>query len=426
MYWKKALSLGTLLVATAGICNQDKAVSFDQKFSKNAQISMSQGRPVESTKTSKRSELTSMVDSHTNFGLKLFQEIIQQNPQTNTVVSPLSVGIALSMLFNGADGVTQKELASALDVMNLSIDEINQGNQLLRETLENSDSLVQIAIANSLWAKSGFPIQPSFLKTNQQYYDATVQDLDFTQSQSVNKINNWVAQNTQNQITEIVDSISPNQALFLINAIYFKGQWQNKFDPQQTTQEKFYLSNGNTVEHPMMSNARNYRYYENADLQLISLPYGSGNLEMNIFLPQKQFSLGQFFQQLNRQNLESWQQQMKIKEGILKMPRFTQEYEANLNPILQKLGASSIFDSTQANFQSLSDESIAVDSIKHKALIEVNEEGTEASATTSIGIVATSVETPFEMIVNRPFFYTIRDNQTKAILFMGIVENPQT
>ena len=425
MYLKKVLFLGMLLLASAGIFNKDKAVSSNGLFSKNDYVSMSQGRPVESVKTSNRSELTSMVESQNSFGLKLFQEIIKQNSDTNTVISPLSVGIALSMLYNGADGVTQKELANTLEIMDLSINEINQGNQRLLKTLESSDSQIKLAIANSLWTKLNFPVESSFIKTNQQYYNATIQELDFTQPQSVNKINSWVAKNTQNQITEIVDGISPNQALFLINAVYFKGQWQNKFDPEQTTQQKFYLSDGSTVEHPMMSNVGSYRYYENSTLQLASLPYGSGNLEMKLFLPKKESSLNRFFQQLNRQNLESWQQQMKIKEGNLKMPRFEQEYEANLNPILQQLGASSIFDATQANFQSLSSESIAVDSVKHKAVIEVNEEGTEASATTSIGIVATSVERPFEMILNRPFFYMIQDKETKAILFMGTVYNPQ-
>ena len=426
MYLKRVLSLGILLMIIVGICNQDKAVSLD-KTTKQTIQSMSQGRPVEedSTSTSDESELTPMVASQTKFGLKLFQTIIEQEPSANTLISPLSVGVALSMLYNGAEGVTQKELANLLEVMDSSIEEVNQSNKSLMETLENSDSEV-VAIANSIWTQSGFPIQSSFIQTNQNFYDAKIQELDFAQPQAIDTINSWVATNTQNKITQIIDNISPNQALFLINAVYFKGQWQNKFDPEQTTEQEFYLSNGSTIEHPMMSNFASYQYYENPTLQVINLPYGSGNLGMNVYLPKENSNLNQFFSQLTQENLNSWQQQMRFKEGNFKMPRFDQEYEADLNSVLQQLGASSMFNSSQANFAALSEESVAVDTVKHKAVIEVNEEGTEAAATTSIGIRTTSVETPFNMIVNRPFFYTIQDRETGAILFMGTVQNPQS
>lgn len=424
---KKVLSLGLLLVITAGVLSRDRAVSLDKATKQIAELPTSQPNNMESNQISisSSSELTKIVASQTKFGLNLFQEVVKQNPEANTFISPLSVGVALSMLYNGADDTTQKELSSVLEVIDLSLEEVNQGNKLLTQELENSDSEVQFAIANSLWSKLNFPIEQSFLEINQNYYDTTIQELDFASPESVNTINSWVAENTENKITEIIDQISPDQALFLINAIYFKGQWQNKFNPEATKEQNFYLADGSVKQHPLMFNFGGYKYYENPNFQLVNLPYGSGSLSMNIFLPRKDSNLTEFLGLLNSEDLTSWLQQMRFKEGKIQFPRFKQEYETNLNSILQQLGASTMFDPARANFSNLSGDSIAIDEVKHKAVIEVNEEGTEAAATTSVGAVITSVTTPFNMTVDRPFFYTIQDNETGAIIFMGTVQNPK-
>jgi serine protease inhibitor len=424
MSLQKVLSLGILLVVTAGVLSRDRAVSLEETIKKQvSQQPIAQSDP--NIMAANQTESSQIVNSQTKFGLKLLQKIIQQNPEANTFISPFSVGVALSMLYNGTDETTQTELASLLEVVELNLTEVNQGNQNLTKELINSDPAVQVAIANSLWTKLGFAIEQSFLDANQQYYNATVQELDFSQPESSQKINSWVAENTQNKITEIVDRINPEQALFLINAIYFKGQWQSKFNPDATKEQDFYLADGQVKKHPLMFRFGEYKYYENQDLQLVSLPYGSGRLAMNIFLPKQTSNLANFLTQLNSENLDSWLKQMSLKDGKIQIPRFKQEYETNLNNILQQLGAASMFNPNEANFANLSKESLAVDTIKHKAVIEVNEEGTEAAATTSIGIVATSVKTPFNMIVNRPFFYTIQDSETGAILFMGTIQNPE-
>ena len=401
-----------------GIVNHHKVI---------AQFSTSQHNPIDSTQTSKSetSKSTKIVVSQTKFSLALFKEIIRENPQNNTFISPFSTAIALSMLYNGSEGVTRKELSYLLAVSNLSVAEVNEANKLLVKELENSDSKTKLSIANSLWRKKDLSIKKSFLKTNRRYYDATIKKLDFTKPNSANIINDWVADKTEDKITKIVDRISPDKALFLINAIYFKGEWQNKFNPETTKTENFYLASGNLKQHPLMSSFGEYKYYENQNFQLINLPYGSGRLGMNIFLPQKTSNLTKLFELLDSESLNDWLGEMKLKEGTIKFPRFKQEYEVDLNDILKQLGASSMFNPSKANFTALTDDSIAVDEIKHKAVIEVNEEGTEAAAVTSIGLTTTSVNVPFNMIVNRPFFYTIQDNETGAIIFMGTIQNPQ-
>lgn len=423
--WRKVLALGSLLIMTGGMINRDQAISLE-KSSKKQIVQQSNVQAQTNTMKVDLTQLSQTVANKNQFGLNLLQEIIQQNTDSNIVISPFSVGAALSMLYNGATETTQQELASLLEIVDLNLAEVNQGNKTLIETLENSDEKVELAIANSLWAKAGFPLQQSFIDTNQQYYDANIQELDFNQPQAKDIINNWVAENTQNKITNIVEQINPEQALFLINAIYFKGQWQTKFNPEATKEQDFYVSNEQVKKHPLMFKFGEYKYYENSDFQLINLPYGSGRIGMNIFLPQKDSDLTTFLAQLNQENLNNWLEQMSLKEGKIQVPRFKQEYEINLNSILQELGAASMFNPAQANFANLSEESVAVDQIKHKAVIEVNEEGTEAAAATSVGIIATSASIPFDMVINRPFFYTIQDSETGTILFMGIVQNPES
>ena len=437
---KKALSLGILLLITASVLSRDgkyaseavRAVSLDrstaQTTAQNTEMPSPQpngNMDSSSTPAANSTELTQIVSSQSKFGINLFKEIVSQNPQSNTFISPLSVGVALSMLYNGTDGETQKELSSLLEIMDLGMAEVNQGNKLLMQELESSDSEVQIAIANSLWSKQDFSLEQSFLDTNQEYYNAAVETLDFSNPESVNIINSWVAENTENKITNIIERISPDQALFLINAIYFKGQWQNQFNPEATKEQFFYTDEGESKQHPLMFNFGNYKYYENSNFQLVNLPYGSGRLGMNIFLPKKTSDLTKFMELLDSEKLTSWVEQMRFKEGKIQFPRFKQEYETSLNDILQQLGATTMFDSSTADFSALSDDSLAVDTVKHKAVIEVNEEGTEAAAATSIGAVATSVTIPFNMIVDRPFFYTIQDNETGAIVFMGTIHDPE-
>ena len=257
-----------------------------------------------------------------------------------------------------------------------------------------------------------------------QKYSADIVELDFSKPQSLTRINRWSSDKTQGKISKIIDKLSPNDVIFLLNAIYFKGQWKSKFDPQKTSSKTFYLINGETIQHPLMSNSGQYAYYENQDFQAVSLPYGEGHLSMDVFLPTKQVSLNKFVENLTADNFNEWVSKFRLKEGSLLFPRFTQGYEVSLNTVLQQLGLTSAFDSSKANFSRLSNQSVSIDEFKHKAVIEVNEEGTEAAAVTSIGIAITSVDIPFRMVVDRPFFFAIRDNRTGSILFMGSILDP--
>ncbi|MGB7893844.1 MAG: serpin family protein [Microcoleus sp.] len=363
-----------------------------------------------------------LVAANTKFGFNLFNSLTKQQPNQNIFISPTSVALALSMAYNGVSGETKQEMTKVLELTGMTPQEVNAGNQALQNSLQKVDPNVQVSIANSLWAKQGFSLKPEFLQINQRYYNATLTELDFMNPQALRIINNWVSQKTQGKIDKIVDRISSEQVLFLINAIYFKGNWKTPFDKSQTANKTFSLPDGSSKQHPMRSQKGFYWYYETDKFQAVSLPYGKeGALAMYIFLPNSNSNLATFLQQLTPENWKKWMQEFSEKKGIIEIPRFKIEYEVELSNTLIVLGMAGIFDISQADFSPMTDDKIAVDSVKHKTFVEVNEEGTEAAAVTSIE----TRSSPFQMNVNRPFFCAIRDNTTGTILFMGTIVDPQ-
>jgi serine protease inhibitor len=360
-----------------------------------------------------------------NLAFNLFNTLSKQQPNQNIFISPTSVALALSMTYNGVSGETKQEMTKVLELTGMTPQEINAANQALQNSLQKVDPNVQVSIANSLWAKQGFSLKPEFQQTNQEYYKANLTELDFMNPQAPSIINNWVSQKTQGKIDRIVDQISPEQVLFLINAIYFKGNWETPFDKSQTANKTFSLPDGTSKQHPMMSQAGSYGYYETDKFQAVSLPYGEeGALAMYIFLPDSNSNLATFLQQLTPENWNQWMQILKFRreDGRIEIPRFKMEYEVELNSTLIALGMAGIFDISKADFSPMTDDNVAVDSVKHKTFVEVNEEGTEAAAVTSMEV---SFCPPFQMNVDRPFFCAIQDHTTGTILFMGTIVDPQ-
>jgi serpin B len=369
---------------------------------------------------------TKVVAANTKFGFKLFSEILKTDSKDNIFVSPSSVAIALAMTYNGASGSTQQAMAKALELQGMSLEEINSSNAALKALLENPEPKVQLTIANSLWANKNTSFKSEFIQRNKDFYKAKVTNLDFKDSRSSGVINTWVNENTRGKINKIVEAIEPSQVLFLINAIYFKGNWNSEFDKNQTAEYPFYTASNKQKQHPMMSRTGEYRYLENEQFQAVNLPYGKdGKISFYVFLP-KQNNSEAFYQNLNSDNWEKWMAQFSKQEGFVRLPRFKINYDITLNDALSSLGMAEAF-SARANFSAMG-KNLAMSQVKHKTFIEVNEEGTEAAAATSVGIVPTSAvekPKPFRMIVDRPFFCAVRDNQTGSILFMGSIVEPQ-
>ena len=399
----------------------------DSNKSALAQSSLPQPETPLQKKTAKTE--TKIVESSNKFGFKLFSEVLKNDlGEKNIFISPSSVAIALAMTYNGASGSTQQAMAKTLELQGMDLPEINSSYAaVLKQLLDNSETKVQLKIANSLWANQDVSFAPDFLKRTQDFYQAKISNLNFKDAAASSIINNWVKENTNGKITKIVEKIEPDQVLFLINAIYFKGNWSKEFDKNQTAPYPFYTTLGTQKQHPMMSQEGDYRYYESEKFQAVSLPYGKdGKISFYIFLPKNNSNLKAFYQNLNVENWEKWMTQFNNQKGFIRLPRFKTDYDITLNDALKTLGMGEAF-SNKANFSGMG-KNFAISQVKHKTFVEVNEEGTEAAAATSVGIVATSMRQepePFRMIVDRPFFCAIRDNQTGNVLFMGSIIEPQ-
>lgn len=381
------------------------------------------------TTTYAQSYLSNLTNANNDFGFRIFAEIIRQSEVKNIFIAPTSIAMALSMTYNGADLATKDSMAKTLGVTDLSINQFNQANLELRKTLTNKNKKVILNIANSLWADKGTQFKKEFLSINKKYYNAQVTTLNFADPKSVNKINKWVNNATNKKIKKIIDEIGENVIAFLINAIYFKGVWQNQFDKNKTTEQTFYCFDGTEKKHPMMHQDGRYLYLENKNFQAISLPYANSDICFYIFLPTKEYDIKQFLSDFNSENWLKWMNQFRMLKGSITLPRFKLEYEKSLKDVLKAMGMEIAFDDSRANFTKMASSQIKgniyIGDVKHKTFVEVNEQGTEAAAVTSVHMEVKAVQETFNMIVDRPFFCSIVDNKTNAILFIGVITEPK-
>jgi serine protease inhibitor len=385
-----------------------------------------ENEPQQSTPAQVSPELAS---ASARFGFKLYSQVLKQDAGANLFISPASVGLCLAMAYNGAQGDTRQAMARALEVQGMSLEELNRAYSQLKAALASADPKVQLEVANSLWGRQGVSFRQDFIQRNKQFFGAEVTALNFGDPGAPAKINSWVSDKTHGKITEIVDSISPDSILFLINAIYFKGQWSKQFDPAKTKEESFNTAGGAAKRLPMMTQSGKYQYLESPEFQAVSLPYGGGRVSMYVFLPAEGKTLNNLHRELTAANWEKWMGEFAENEGSISLPRFKLEYEITLNDALKALGMGPAFEAGQADFSGMVEGGtrVYISKVKHKTFAEVNEEGTEAAAVTSTEMRATSAmrpRQPFRMVVDRPFFFAIRDNDTGAVLFMGSILNP--
>ena len=375
-----------------------------------------------------------LVRANTMFGFRLLNELRKTDQANNTLLSPYSLSVALAMARNGAGGATEQAIISALQLQSLDPDSININYVSLQRALQAPDSKVELEIANALWAADDIEFDPGFLDRNDQFLDTQIATLDFTEPANVSTINDSINASTGGAIPSIVPAIDPQTIACLISGIYFKGSWQEEFDTSQTLDEPFHLANGSEKQIPMMRRTDGYPYYAGDQFQAVSLPYGEGQMGMYIFLPNPDTDLNTFLDRLNVEDWESWMSQFFPREVSLVVPKFKLEYSVELRSALEQLAMGIAFDEDRADFSRMTTSSVPVfiSYLTHRAVVEVNEEGTEA-ATGSLIVFDAEATTaaaesvpPIPFIVNRPFFLAIRDNQTGTVLFMGIVMDPTT
>ncbi|HEX2210570.1 MAG TPA: serpin family protein [Longimicrobium sp.] len=365
------------------------------------------------------------------FGLGLFRQLADARPNENVVVSPLSAGLALSMLANGAQGETLAGIRRTL-VTDAEIGALNATNQGLAQALRTGD--VELAIANSLWARQGVPFLPAFLERNRRFYDAEVTSLDLSTPQAAERINRWASEKTNGRITQMVrPPLDPDLVLYLMNAVYFKGRWADEFQASQTRPMPFHAPGG-TVQRPMMQRTGSYGYLRADGFQALRLPYRGDRFAMYVLLPDAGASVAALRGRLTPDAWAGWMRGLGApREVRVVMPRYRVNVESQLNEPLQALGMADAFSPSRANFgamlpaEYLARQNAYVSEAKQKVFIEVNEEGTEAAAVTGIGVRTTSMPAqPLSFVVDRPFILAIRDDQTGALLFIGQVNDPVT
>ncbi len=372
---------------------------------------------------------TRVATANNKFGFDLFRRLQAKDTGANLFFSPISIAFALTMTYNGAAGETQQALSQVLGLDGMSLAEINQANAMLMKSPGSSDPRLELSLANSLWARQGITFKADFLARNRQFFGAAIASLNFSSPRAKATINNWVSGKTKGRIPVIIDQIDAQQVLFLVNAIYFKGQWQKRFDKALTRDEPFYLLSGAPQQVPMMSQSGGYQYFQGDKFQALCLPYGHGSTSLYLFLPEQNSSLSGFLSGLSYEAWEEWMTRFQEMPGEVKIPRFKLDYEVNLNETLKALGMEVAFTAGKADFSGMSSQrNLFISEVRHKAVIDLNEQGTTAAAATSVGIGVTSIITPpqnFSFIANRPFLLAIRNQQSGAILFMGIITAPK-
>jgi serine protease inhibitor len=372
-----------------------------------------------------------LINDNNAFGFDFFRKVNSYSAgNTNLMVSPLSVSMALGMTRNGARASTLEAMTQTLGFGSLTDKEINESYKYILETFSTLDPKVKLSIANSIWHRDNFTVEPGFITVNQHYFNASVTPLDFSNPASVGTINSWVNEKTNQLIPSIIDAIPANAVMYLINAVYFKGQWKYQFEPSNTQPKPFTLSDGAEIQVPAMQQRVTYPYLAGTGFKAIELPYNQGNFIMTVLLPDADKTVNDVINQLSIENWASWSSQFSNTDINLQLPKFRYEYEErNMKPILSSLGMELAFDADNADFTGInSNGGLYISEVKHKTFIETNEDGTEAAAVTSVEVGVTSagpdIPQPLLMRIDRPFVYFIQEKSSGTLLFIGTVMNP--
>lgn len=351
-----------------------------------------------------------------------FQLFSQMQGFDSKVMSPISITYLMGMLANGAQGQTRTDIIKALQCSGLTAEQINNACRVLMEQAA-ADTTDVLNVANYVAVSRTFNLRPAFVGTLRSSYDAEVEALDFNDKATADHINSWCSKHTDGMIPKFLEEVDPTAMSYILNAIYFNGTWAQTFSKSETRKEAFRGYTRDRKMADMMHQESKFDYYSNGTYSAVTLPYSSYSYGMTILLPAEGKSISDMMKQLTAEEVtKKLPSQMERCMVDLKLPRFTTSTETQLNDLISKLGASSMFSSSKADFSLLADGSFHVAKMLQKAKIEVSEEGTRAAAITGAMVGCTSLQPEPRRVsfhANRPFVYLITDQRTGAILFMG-------
>ncbi|XP_074135102.1 serpin B6-like [Sminthopsis crassicaudata] len=375
--------------------------------------------------------MTALFEAINTFTLNVFKEITEKDSSQNVFYSPLSLYCALAMVLEGAKGNTAAQIQQVLSLNKGT--NVHQSFQSFLKEANKSDDQYLLRIANQLFGEKTYDFITSFKEFCQKFYHSNLEELDFANaSEEARKhINKWVEEKTEGKIMELLanDSVDSLTSLVLVNAIYFKGKWQIQFDKCKTTEQMFKISKEKQKPVQMMFQKSTFHmtYIGEVFMKVLVLPFVGGQMDMVILLPDEKIDLKMLGKELTSEKLINWlnPERMKKTEVEVFLPRFKLEENLDLECILQKLGMSDAFDASKADFSGISAKNeLFLSKVTHKAYVEVNEEGTEAAASTAVRIVKRSERIIPQFVVDHPFLFLIRDNLSKNILFWGKVTSP--
>lgn len=360
-----------------------------------------------------------MAVKNTDFALNLFKQI-DAKQEENWMASPLSASYALGMLANGASEKTLDEIITTMGIGS-SLDEINAFHQKLTTELKELDNRVQLGIANSIWITDDYPIYDSFKKINQETYQAQIDKLDFCSADAPSIINNWIAQQTNGHIKDAVKQIPSETVAYLLNALYFKGSWSNKFEEKDTKNMDFTNADGSTTQVKMMQQWNvPLKWAQTQSYTIVELPYGNKAFSMNVLLPHEHKTVEECMSELTADDWASWIAKTTTKPSThVRFPRFELNSELDLIEIMKEMGINAAFLDNAA-FPGMSADELYFTSFKQNSFLKINEEGAEAQAVTSTTIKGDWYGSGSLLFnVNRPFAFLISEKSTGIILFMG-------
>jgi serine protease inhibitor len=367
--------------------------------------------------------IKTLAKTNNQFAFNFYQNLPKSNPASNLLFSPLSLHTAFMMLYAGSTEATKTELEKLFGFQsnNTYLADYQQFNRFIIATRSENR---EISLANSSWMSNHFAPKDSYLQNLQKYFQATPYQVDFSQTSTVKQINNWVNEATKGKIPQLIEHLSAEIQLALINAIYFKDAWKSEFNSAQTHDEYFKVLEGEPEIVKFMQHKGEFRYWENPQVQLLEMPYKDEKFSMLFILP----AAGEFKnieKQLTDNQWNSWLSQLSPTPiDALKIPRFKFESAIPAKDILVAMGARNMFLGGLGN---IADGKLLVSEVKHQAVIEVSEKGTEAAAVTMIAVERSIHKIEHfnkTFVADRPFIFMIRENQSNTILFMGKVMNP--
>lgn len=385
--------------------------------------------PVEANLRQLTTSETEMVQSNVDFALRFFQQMEKDNLD-NHFTGPFSIHQALSMAMNGNEGDVLQEYLDVLAYHGLTKEEANTAVKSLTEFLKNIDPKVKINIANGIWYREGLRVQTPFKSAMETYYNANISALNFDQPNAHQVINNWIASQTNDLIKDMLNSIPREAVMYLVNAIYFKGDWKHQFDPNKTKKEPFFPERGGSVQVDMMESKDrvSLKTGGNNQVKYLEIPYSTGQYQMAI-IQANSGNLSSILPEITAENLAFWSNNARESNVILKMPKFKMRYkEENLRDKLENMGLVTPFSPNIGNFTKLFEGTfppMLISRVIHEAVIEVDEKGTEAAAATIIEISVTSMPSgPSIITLDKPFYFLIKEKSSGAVLFMGKLGNP--